>query len=355
MTTQRPTTRYIPPVTTARPVQTTPFRGPDYIPPRVPDSSNDSPNKVFPPQTGEEDKPFTIVPQACPAAMNCTEIQFCDAVGVISKTPVVLTKQQETFRVPLTDCRDVRKNIIGKCCRDPDYVDPWPATILGQYNREIIGALFDDGSYKPPGASQQQQSQKQVTVTQNRQQNIVRVPDLVGSASGSCGVRYDNAVPRGAGQFDTGFGEYTWQAMVLMQSNRSLLCGGAIIDENTVATAAHCVQGVSPSDLKVKAGEWKLGLDDEPKPFQITGVRSVSFHPSYNPTNLNNDVALLHCDERIRFDSHVGPICLEDQVTSASSEDCVTTGWGKDVLRSKFSKLFEEKFLPTPLIGVSHY
>lgn len=264
------TPRYIPPVTTQRPVTPTQFKGPDYIPPRVPDSSNDSPNIIH---RGDEDKPFTIVPQACPAAMNCTELQFCDAVGVISRTPVVLTKQQETFRVPLTDCRDVRKNIVGKCCRDPDYVDPWPATILGQYNREIIGALFDDGSYKPPGQASQQQrvqtSQQTVTVQRGQQnlqlqqqqqqlqqqqqqlqqqqqhQNLVqqRVGDLVGSSSGSCGVRYDNAVPRGVGQFDTGFGEYTWQAMVLMQSNRSLLCGGAIIDQNTIATAARCVQG----------------------------------------------------------------------------------------------------------------
>lgn len=93
---------------------------------------------------------------------------------------------------------------------------------------------------------------------------------------------------------------------------------------------------MNPSDLKVKCGEWKLGIDDEPKPFQITGVRSVSFHPSYNPANLNNDVALLHCDERIRYDSHVGPICLEDQYASGSSDDCVTTGWGKEVLRSEY-------------------
>lgn len=251
------TTRYLPPQTTSRPVvYTTTFKGPDYIPPREGDSSNDVPNIV--PHGGEEDKPFTIVPQACPAAMNCTELQFCDAIGVISKTPVILTKQQELFRVPLIDCRDVRRNLLGKCCRDPDYVDPWPSTDLGQYNAKLIGAAFDDGSYKPPGGAftgqqrvQTTNQQQRVQVNNNQQQLVqrqqvqtnFRQPDLVGSASGSCGVRYDNAVPRGAGQFDTGFGEYTWQAMVLMQSNKSLLCGGAIIDENTIATAAHCVQG----------------------------------------------------------------------------------------------------------------
>lgn len=92
---------------------------------------------------------------------------------------------------------------------------------------------------------------------------------------------------------------------------------------------------MNPSDLKVKAGEWKLGVDDEPKPFQITGVRAISIHPGFNANNLQNDIALLHCDERIRYDQHVGPICLEDQITSSSFDSCVTTGWGKDVLRSK--------------------
>lgn len=244
-TTARPTTRYIPPQTTQR-VYTTTFKGPDYIPPRIPDGTNPRPNIIPRDEGGEEDKPFTIIPQACAAAMNCTEYQYCDAIGVISKTPVILTPQQELFRVPLTDCRDVQRNFVGKCCRDPDYVDPWPSTSLGQYNREIIGAAFDDGSYKAPTGVQSGQHFQQTNFQVQRvNTNTVssRQPDLVASASGSCGVRYDNAVPRGAGQFDTGFGEYTWQAMVLMQSNKSLLCGGAIIDENTIATAAHCVQG----------------------------------------------------------------------------------------------------------------
>ena len=93
---------------------------------------------------------------------------------------------------------------------------------------------------------------------------------------------------------------------------------------------------VNHRDLKVKCGEWKLGIDDEPKPFQIVGVKQVSVHPGYNPTNFDSDMALLHLDERVRYDQHVGPICLEDEYSGAS-QDCVTTGWGKDVLRSKYN------------------
>lgn len=90
-----------------------------------------------------------VIPVGCSAAMNCTNIQYCTAAGVISKTPVSLTPDQELFRVPLTDCREPSTQQVGKCCRDPDYVDPWPVGRTGQYVPEEINGAFDSGAYKP--------------------------------------------------------------------------------------------------------------------------------------------------------------------------------------------------------------
>lgn len=81
--------------------------------------------------------------------MNCTNIQYCTAAGVISKTPVSLNPQQEMFRVPLTDCREPTTKEVGKCCRDPDYVDPWPVGRTGQYVAEELNAVYESGAYKP--------------------------------------------------------------------------------------------------------------------------------------------------------------------------------------------------------------
>lgn len=69
------------------------------------------------------------LPVGCPAAMNCTDIKFCGLNGFISKTPVDIPPERELYRMPLSDCRDPSIGLdAGKCCRDPDYVDPWPSS-----------------------------------------------------------------------------------------------------------------------------------------------------------------------------------------------------------------------------------
>lgn len=68
-------------------------------------------------------------PIGCPAAMNCTDIRYCGLNGFISNTPIDVLPDKELYRMPLTDCRDPSKGLEnGKCCRDPDYVDPWPSS-----------------------------------------------------------------------------------------------------------------------------------------------------------------------------------------------------------------------------------
>lgn len=115
--------------------------------------------------------------------MNCTEREFCSSTGVISKTPVVLTPEQELFRVPVTECRNPEKGFTGVCCRDPDYVDPWPVGMLGLYNPEILP--FDDGSYKPNGNNGNgNQNGNSISQTQQTQRNeaILASPSRVTAA-----------------------------------------------------------------------------------------------------------------------------------------------------------------------------
>lgn len=98
---------------------------------------------------GDETNAFKVpFPSACAAAMNCTDIKFCNATGYISTTPVELTPAEEAFRVPMSDCRDPAKGLeAGKCCRDPDYVDPWPSSTIKP--RERRSDLYNSVTKQP--------------------------------------------------------------------------------------------------------------------------------------------------------------------------------------------------------------
>lgn len=224
---QPTTTRYVPQQTTTRyvPAQTT-FKAEEYIPPidnEVPQPSNDDQTIIRPtvstsrptqprptqprptqprpiqprptPGVQVQDENI-IIPVGCSAAMNCTPIEYCTATGTISKTPVILTPEQELFRVPMTDCRDANTGARGKCCRDLDYVDPWPASMLGQYNAEVLG--FDDGSYKPE-RRRRNQGQFQNGAASNKVNRQVAAPvqrEQFGSASQAISVRQPLNQPR---------------------------------------------------------------------------------------------------------------------------------------------------------------
>ncbi|KAF5291790.1 hypothetical protein FQA39_LY14278 [Lamprigera yunnana] len=275
---------------------------PPYNPPQIPAQPN------------EPIASFAFPHGSCAAALKCVQEIYCTAEGMISPTPVVLSKEQEFSRVPTTDCFDRQAGIVGKCCRDPNYVDPWPSA------NSLNG--FDDGQYKEDPNLGQYFAQRQRPVRSGLTKQ---------TAENKCGVRNPNSTPRGRG-LEVNFAEIPWQAMVLRDTNRSLLCGGVIVKTNVVLTAAHCVEGLPTHDILIKGGEWKLGIDEEPLPFQIVKVAAIIRHPGYTPGSYRDDLALLVLEEHLRIAKNIAPICLTPP-NQQPLHQCITTGWGKRILQ----------------------
>ncbi|NP_001298176.1 brachyurin precursor [Stomoxys calcitrans] len=112
-------------------------------------------------------------------------------------------------------------------------------------------------------------------------------------------------------------GQFPWQVIIKLDEYDDLLCGGSIISDSWVLTAAHCCYGYD--SLILRFGTIDL-YDDTALNMTVT---KIEIHPSYNDTNYNNDVCLLQLPESLTFSSTIAPTTLVP--SSMVSDDFVGT------------------------------
>uniref|UniRef100_A0A6G1SMW2 Plasma kallikrein n=1 Tax=Aceria tosichella TaxID=561515 RepID=A0A6G1SMW2_9ACAR len=103
-------------------------------------------------------------------------------------------------------------------------------------------------------------------------------------------------------------------------------CGGSIIDDRHIITAAHCVYG----STKVEA---KLGCHEISKCKHSSKIDRQWIHHEYKVTrNLHfNDVAILRTKDSINFTDLIKPVSLPDRLEDdyEIGESLTVAGWGK--------------------------
>ncbi|CAF0921615.1 unnamed protein product [Adineta steineri] len=146
------------------------------------------------------------------------------------------------------------------------------------------------------------------------------------NASCGCSQFPVNAYARIVNGEDAGYNTWSWAVSLEVGD---YLCGGTIIDESYIVTAAHCLDhNLRPSDIKVHAGSLKVMEGTQ---------RSVSqfyMHPSYNKAEHTNDIALIKLDRPLDLSNRdLAKICLP-KIASTSEEypvastPLLTVGWG---------------------------
>ncbi|XP_032124465.1 ovochymase-1 [Sapajus apella] len=140
---------------------------------------------------------------------------------------------------------------------------------------------------------------------------------------------------------------HPWQ--VSLKLNEHHFCGGSLIQEDRVVTAAHCLDSLSEKQLKnitVTSGEYSLFQKDKQE--QNIPVSKIIIHPEYNCHEyMSPDIALLYLKHKVKFGTAVQPICLphsDDKVEPGIL--CLTSGWSKISKTSEYSNVLQEMELP---------
>ncbi|XP_011701836.1 PREDICTED: chymotrypsin-1-like [Wasmannia auropunctata] len=120
-------------------------------------------------------------------------------------------------------------------------------------------------------------------------------------------------------------GKYPYQVSLKRTFSGDHFCGGAIISEKYIITAAHCFQNlVSEGEVIVDVGSTQLYV-----PESRYTVDKLIPHPQYNSTLKRNDVALIRLTKNINFTKNAKAIEIISENRNFEHVGLTVTGWGR--------------------------
>ncbi|XP_052223884.1 neurotrypsin-like [Dreissena polymorpha] len=123
-------------------------------------------------------------------------------------------------------------------------------------------------------------------------------------------------------------GQYPWEVRVQIQREKAVsICGGTIIDQRWILSTAHCFADNETlgavTGVIVHVGSQDL--------FRHLRPDQIIFHPSFNSTSYDYDLALLLMNDKI-VNEEVQPACLPDESIpyNLTGLRCHVSGWAFD-------------------------
>lgn len=121
-------------------------------------------------------------------------------------------------------------------------------------------------------------------------------------------------------------------------------CGGAIISNHHILTAAHCLQGNRSEAHNLYVVIGALNREDEENKIRVA---RISNHQHFNYTYMKNDIAMIYTAVNIQFTDTVKPIALaKTKIQTDGSLPVLLNGFGRLWVSFKIHRFFF-RFLKT--------
>ncbi|KAK6635458.1 hypothetical protein RUM44_000709 [Polyplax serrata] len=199
-----------------------------------------------------------------------------------------------------------------------------------------IGVDLEPVQDNPPNATSQQ-------MTDSSNDGEDKPKKIVFEERRGCGVNQNPYYTRVVGGRPADPKQWPW--MVSLIRNREHFCGGCLITDKHVLTAAHCLKGINPKTVVVRLGEHDLQRIEETRT-QDFRVAEVVPHNDFNANTYENDIAIVKLDRSVTFNSYAWPVCLPQPGSDFVDEEAIVIGWGALEYGGESSNVLMEVSVP---------